>query len=48
MERSVYILKCNDCSKVYLCETCQKCEYRLTNHKRGEVNRTINSLYARL
>lgn len=43
----VYKIKCNDCNKVYLGETGRKFECRLADHKRGEGNRTTNSLYAR-
>ena len=42
----IYKLKCNDCNKVYLGETARKFVWRLSDHKRGEGNRTTNSLYA--
>ena len=43
----VYKIKCNDCNRIYLGETGRKFECRLADHKRGEGNRTSNSLYAR-
>ena len=43
----IYKLKCKDCNKVYLGETGRKFACKLSDHKRGEGNRTTNSLYAR-
>ena len=41
------VYKRQDCNKVYLEETGRKFICRLSDHKRGESNRTTNSLYAR-
>ena len=43
----IYKLKCKDCNKVYLGETGRKFVCKLSDHKRGEGNRTTNSLYTR-
>lgn len=43
----MYKLRCGECDKIYLGETGRKLACRLARHRRGEGNRTTNSLYAR-
>ena len=46
-KNGVYKLRCEECNKVYVGEAGRRFVCRLGEHKRGEGNRTTNSLYAR-